>query len=150
VQPPTITATLWAHGFDEVATALFTATLRQAGQRCKLVGLSRRPAPGAHGLVIVPDWSLDQALSMAPATRCILIPGAEGPVRAACTDPRVRTFLQRAYAQGAHCISSPGGLATLAELALTPSNPARMQSYPAAVDELHRFALELARWFGEH
>ena len=40
---------LWGRGFEEVAAATFTTELWRAGFKVKVVGLTLRPAKGAHG-----------------------------------------------------------------------------------------------------
>ena len=56
---------LWAERFDEAAATIFVTVLREAGLRVKVVGLTPPPVSGAHGLALVPDLSLDQALPLA-------------------------------------------------------------------------------------
>ncbi len=53
---------LWGDRFEEVAATIFVAELRQAGLRVKVVSLTRRRVNGGHGLALLPDLTLEEAL----------------------------------------------------------------------------------------
>ena len=56
---------LWASEFEETTATIFVTELRQAGLPVKIVGLTRRISKGAHGLALVPDITLEQAIPLA-------------------------------------------------------------------------------------
>lgn len=84
---------LWAERFDEAATAHFVTEFRRAGLRTKLVSLASKPSPGAHGLVLLPDWTLEEALSKAHGVRCVVVPTQAAGLQRVHNDPRVETLL---------------------------------------------------------
>lgn len=84
---------LWAERFDEAATVRFVTAFRKAGLRTKLVSLGSRPSAGAHGLVLMADWTLEEALSRARGVRCVVVPAPGAGFQRVTNDPRVEALL---------------------------------------------------------
>ena len=87
---------LWGEQCDEAAAALFVTLLRAAGVRVWVVGISGKRSRGAHGLHLLPDLALDEALPLAPNALCVAIPCSAQALTHFLHDPRLRTFLQHA------------------------------------------------------
>jgi putative intracellular protease/amidase len=111
---------LWAPKFEEVAASVFVTTLRAAGIQVKLVGLASELASGSHGLGLMPDWSLEEALPRAGQAECVVIPCRSEVVRRLAQDPRVRELLWSVQAQHAPVVVSAGSAAVLGDLHLVP------------------------------
>lgn len=90
--------TLWGQGFDEIVAATFAGELRRLGVRVKTVGLNMQQTMGRHGLTLLPDLTLDQALSLAQQTSCVIVPGTIGHLQQFGYDPRLAELLQRTAA----------------------------------------------------
>lgn len=92
---------LWSEGFDEKVASVFVTELRDAGLLVKMVGLTTQHTGGSHGLILVPDLSLDQALPLASNTRCLIIPAVSGWSNRLNNDPRVHKFIEQAISNHA-------------------------------------------------
>ncbi len=134
---------LWAPRFDELAATVFVTALREAGLKVKLVSLSRRFAGGSHGLGLVPDLSLEEALPLAGAVTCIVLPCGAGDVRRIAQDPRVRELLWLGQAYCATLVVRRGAEASLADLALISRGTGHLVSFSPG-DDLLAFAAGLA------
>lgn len=107
---------LWADRFDETAAALFVAELRRSGVRVKLVSLVSHPSPGAYGVSLVPDLTLEQALPLARYASAVIIPcGASGLSRLQ-NDPRLQEFLVNTSQTDSILMISEAGSAELEAL----------------------------------
>jgi len=84
-----IVLVLWGQGFDEIAASIFVAELRRLGKRVKLVGLNQQHIAGQHGLTLVPDLPLGQALSVANRIQCIIVPAPLAALQQFSYDPRL-------------------------------------------------------------
>jgi hypothetical protein len=84
----------WGQGFNEIAASIFVGELRRLGMRVKLVGLNSRQIAGQHGLTLVPDWTLGQALDLADQVKCIVIPAPLAALQQFSYDPRLAELLQ--------------------------------------------------------
>ena len=87
---------LWGHSFDEIAASIFVCELRRLGKRVKLVGLKHQHIAGQHGLTLVPDLSLGQALQAGKQTPCIIVPAPLAALQQFSYDPRLAELLQLA------------------------------------------------------
>jgi hypothetical protein len=96
---------LWSAYFDEVMVTLFAAALRRAGWRTKLIGLQGLAHPGKHGLTVVADLSLGQALHSEWSIACVVAP-CTPEVLLAQVDPRVGDLLAKARQQGAVLVAA--------------------------------------------
>jgi len=95
---------LWGEHFDEAAAVLVITSLRAAGLRVKVVGLGGRCVKGMHGLGLLADLTLDQALAQADQARCVVIPCTPQRFQRARDDPRVGEFLNRTVGAGARFV----------------------------------------------
>lgn len=92
---------LWSQYFEEAPAALFVSELRQAGLHVKVVGLRGAHTPGIHGLVLVPDLTLGQALACANRSSCVVIPCPVKRLQMLKNDLRLSDFFQQAAANNA-------------------------------------------------
>jgi hypothetical protein len=136
---------LWADHFEEVVATIFVTELRQAGLLVKVVSLNRLPTPGAHGLALVPDMTLDQALPLAAQTTCLVIPSPLRTLQHLKRDPRLSRFFSLAQANQAKFIIGPLSCHPQEELALFALTPEVVTVYPATCEEVVGFAQRLAR-----
>lgn len=79
---------LLAIGFEEGTTIFCLEHMREAGLPVKLVGLSSGLITGLHGLVVRPDYSLDQ-LAPGIQTRLVILPDGQQCISSLLADPRV-------------------------------------------------------------
>lgn len=134
---------LWGDQFDGVAATIFVTELRKAGLRVKIVGLASRRLSGTHGLALVPDLTLDQALPLAGRAICLIIPHTSPGLKRLQNDPRLREFLSRAQANNARFVIGQLKGADLAALDLLPLAADQVRVYPHSED-LVAFAQEVA------
>lgn len=134
---------LWSESFDEASAVIFITELRDAGLRVKVVGPTSRPVAGVHGLALVTDLTMEQALPLTKQpVRWVILPcGAVGGQRLS-NDPRVRTFLLQAHQHGACFITSPVGAAALARLGGSVFAAMQVRIFPAN-DELFDYVRRL-------
>jgi hypothetical protein len=98
---------LWADNFEEIAATVFISELREVGLRVKMVGLTGPRSRGAHGLVLVPDLTLDQALPLACHTSCLIIPCTLLSLKTLKNDPRLYQFFERVQSVRARFVVNP-------------------------------------------
>ncbi len=96
---------LLADGFDEAAVSLILTSLRQAGLAVSLVGLRANRVCGAHGMVIVPNISLDRLLEQSRPISALILPSGTAHLARLRVDPRVSRLLQRSLRQEAMLVS---------------------------------------------
>lgn len=125
---------LWADRFDEAAAAIFVSVLREAGVRVKVVGLSAQRAVGAHGLALVPDMTLEQALPLAGRAVCVVVPADGVSTQAVGQDPRLREFLGSTATHGARFIVGPGNGWLTNGQGLLPRSGVVIEEYSATED----------------
>lgn len=92
---------LLADGFDEAGVGVILTALRQEGLAVSLVGLRARRLNGAHGLVVVPDLSLDRLLEGTAPISALILPGGANHLARLRVDPRVGLLLKRSVAEKA-------------------------------------------------
>ena len=107
---------LWADNFEEVAATVFISELREAGLRVKVIGLTGPRSRGAHGLVLVPDLTLDQALPLACQASCLVIPCLASNFKGLKNDPRLSQFFEQVRLVQARFIINETFLADLFSL----------------------------------
>jgi hypothetical protein len=134
------TLVLWGEQFDEAAAAIFVTTLREAGLPVKVVGLTPRRLNGAHGLALVPDLTLSQALLLVDQTICVVIPQVTVNLKRLMNDPRLPELLRRTAVNQTSMIVCQGAEADLAEIVGLTEH---INIYPGRAD-LVDFATELA------
>lgn len=106
---------LWAERFDEAAATIYITELRKVGLHTKLVGLADRAAVGAHGLALVADWTLEEALAQAQSVTCVIIPAQAPGMERLNNDPRVRRFFDRLAARQTTLVIGPPEAQPLAQ-----------------------------------
>jgi hypothetical protein len=134
---------LWGDKFEEAIATIFVTELREAGLRVKVVGLTPQRISGLHGLALVPDLTLDQALPLASQAMCLVIPNAASGLKRLKNDPRLREFFAIARANRAKFIIGSSGQADLADLGLGPIAEESLVVYPE-----HEGLVEFARELG--
>ncbi len=133
---------LWGAHCDEAAAAVFISSLRTAGLRVWVVGISGRRIAGAHGLRLQPDLTPLQALPLVAQTLCVLLPCADPWLTHLHNDPNVAALLTQAQQVQALFVISPA----LAYQAKQVPDPIHLQEaviYPHG-DGLFAFAATLA------
>ena len=110
------------------------------GRRVKLVGLKHQQIAGQHGLTLVPDLSLGQALQAGKQTPCIIIPAPLAALQQFSYDPRLAELLQLATENEAVFLVAalPADKSLLQLNALPPFETLRMMTYPV-IEELLSF-----------
>jgi hypothetical protein len=137
---------LWGDQCDEAAAALFVTGLRGAGLRVWVVGVSGKRISGAHGLRLLADLALDEALPLAPQALCVAIPCTAQTLAHFLHDPRLRAFLQHAVQETIPlylAAAAPGEADALTVLAL----PAATINYYPAGEALLSFIQAVAVQF---
>lgn len=117
---------------------IFVTELRAAGLPVKLVGLHAQQLGGAHGLSLLPDLTLGQALALAGQAASVIMPCTAGELLPFKIDPRLADFLSRARANNALFVIKESPAADAAELPLPPS-----LLYAPASEELFCFVQQL-------
>lgn len=84
---------LWGEQCDEVAAVFFITTLRAMGIRVWLVGIGGKRNCGAHGLALVSDLALEQALPLAGQSMAVMIPCRAEQWVHFLNDPRLVAFI---------------------------------------------------------
>ncbi len=135
---------LWGEKFEEDTAAIFVTELRKAGLRVKVVGLSPPHINGAHGLALVPDFTLDQAMSLADRTTCLIVPYKSRGIKRLNNDPRVYRLFARALANQSRFVFGPTKNGDIAESGLLPESATdNVIIYPER-ENVVEFARELA------
>lgn len=133
---------LCGNDFEEAAASIFVSELREAGLRVKIVGLTAQRISSAHGLTLIPDLTLDQALPLASKTACLIIPYTSGGINRLKNDPRLREFCHQAYTNQTKLVVGQLNDIDIADLALFPANTTDIMMYPDH-ENLVTFAREL-------
>jgi hypothetical protein len=95
---------LWGQHCDEAAASIFITELRKTGLLVKLVGVSGQRSAGAHGLTLVPDLMLSEAVPLARQAIGVVIPCASTHLRRFANDPRLGDLLTQSQAQQARLV----------------------------------------------
>jgi hypothetical protein len=135
---------LWGDRFDEAAATIFVTELREAGLRVKVVGLTPRQIGGAHGLALVPDLTLDQALSLASQAICVVIPATVQWRERFNNDPRISKFIAHVSSDQTKFVVGMGDETMKTGLKLPALVEENVMIYPETED-LVKFARELAK-----
>ncbi|MCB0164834.1 MAG: hypothetical protein KDI79_11445 [Anaerolineae bacterium] len=135
---------LWSEGFDEKVATIFVTELRDAGLLVKMVGLTTRHTSGFHGLVLVPDLTLDHALPLASRTSCLIIPSILGWSSRLDNDPRVRKFIKLASSNQALLVVGQQNVILQMGLKAPVLIQENIKVYPDN-EEIMTFARELAQ-----
>jgi hypothetical protein len=95
---------LWGDKFEEAEAAIFATELRRTGLHVKLIGLAGQRSTGVHGLVLLSDMTLGEALPLAHKAICVVIPCNTATAKRIENDPRILDFFQQANLNGAQFI----------------------------------------------
>lgn len=135
---------LWGNEFEEAVAAIFVSELREAGLRVKVVGLNPPRIRGAHGLALVPDLTLDQALPLVSSALYLIIPYASPGLKRFENDPRLLDFFEQARANRACFVIGPSSGAEPTHLEFLSSlAPDQIVLFPQGGD-IVTFARDLA------
>lgn len=135
---------LWGERFEELAAVAFVTSLREAGLAVKVVGLSRRPAAGVHGLRLMHDLTVEEAMELVYQVRVLVIPCGRMGAQLLIDDPRIHQLLQQACDHHPLLFSTPSGIETLATLPGFSSSAYAVMMIPP--DEyLVRFVRKISR-----
>lgn len=137
-------AVLWGDNFDETAATIFVTEFREAGLWAKVVGLSPPYISGSHGLVLMPDLTLDQALTSAQDAIGVVIPHASPGIKRLKNDPRLQTFCEQAAKNEAKFVVGWLDEADLGDLVLFPLGEKNLVIYPTS-ENLVEFARDLTK-----
>ena len=99
--PPPLVLVLWCHFSDELVATTYIVKLREQGIQVKLLGLEGRRLRGAHGLTLLPDFTLDQAWQRVTMVRAIILPFETARLLHYLNDPRLFNLLQQTLDHGA-------------------------------------------------
>lgn len=138
-----IVLVLWCDAFDELAATSFTTTLRRAGLRVKLVGLSFARSTGAGGIALVPEITLEQAMSLCDLASAVILPAGAGAIRRMNDDPRPGELISRTCQRHAVLVTSSEAAGALAELVARCGAAPVVLTYPNNLTVIE-FALRLA------
>lgn len=86
---PAYIVVLWHEQFEALPASLFMTQFREAALPVRLISLSQRRLRGRHGLRLLPDWTLEEALPHLRALRALILPCGGSEVQALANDPRV-------------------------------------------------------------
>ncbi len=89
---------LLAPGFEEIETVTIVDVLRRAGITAVLAGISNPPIPGAHGIKVMSDASVDDIGEY----DALVLPGGNPGYLNLERDQRVLKLIQEAYRSGKH------------------------------------------------
>ncbi|MCB0209193.1 MAG: hypothetical protein KDJ52_07680 [Anaerolineae bacterium] len=92
---------LWGEGFDEITATIFVTKLREAGLLVKIVALHAQQLAGAHGLALVPDFTLGHALKLVEQAAAVIMPCTGPELLPFTIDPRLNAFLVQAQLHNA-------------------------------------------------
>ena len=132
---------LWTQQFDIATVVIFVTELRKMGLRVKVVGLRLRHLSGANGLTLVPDFSLDEALSVVEQAMCVMVPYPADRCQWLNNDPRLLKFFKQAAAKQCWFIVGPPVNVSTEVVFLAIDD--EVTTYPA-LDQL----IEFTRWVG--
>lgn len=134
---------LWHDHFDEIAAAIFVGELRAVGQKVRLVGLGASKNRGKHGLRLVPDTTMSEALALQEEVGMVVMPCDVWSESIATHDPRLRELLFTLSHQHTRLIVSSTAFTTLTQW-LPPVAEPFLGAYPP-LEELVPFVRGLAQ-----
>ena len=102
---------LIADGFSETEAVVILSALRKAGIYAKSAGLTSGLISGAHGILIMPDFTLtDLERSMdLTSINMVVLPVGEQNLSSLEVDPRVHRILRQVIAQAGNVVTNSRG-----------------------------------------
>ncbi len=134
---------LWGDGFDEAVATILITELRELGLLVKVVGLAPGQINGARGLALVSDYTLDQALALAPHIISIIIPAVSRWGENFKNDPRLPRLLEQTLQNKATLVIGDWDDTTASHLGLPTPAQNQLIIYPA-IEDLVQFARDFA------
>jgi putative intracellular protease/amidase len=125
---------LWGERFEETTAVIFVTELRNAGIRVKVVGLTAQRISGTHGIALVPDISLEEAVAAAAQASAVILPGTVRSLKRLRDDPRLGILFRQAQANGAVMVVSAFDEQDLPALAPFVWERNQIMIYPASED----------------
>jgi hypothetical protein len=135
---------LWGDRFEEAEAAIFATELRRAGFPVKLIGLTGEWSTGVHGLALLSDMTLGEAMPLAPKATCIVLPCSVATAKRLQNDPRVLVFLEQANLNNAHFVIKQLDIMEKSFVAKLTIPIDRIRAYIES-DDLSEFARSIAR-----
>ncbi|MCB0171436.1 MAG: DJ-1/PfpI family protein [Anaerolineae bacterium] len=135
---------LLADGFEETAFTILLVMLREAGLAVLVVGLRTGRVNGAHGLMIVPDISMDRLLEKMPPILAVILPNSVGHLGRLQVDPRVGALLGRSVEESAMLVGLGPHIAELTDHFMGLDHPISWL-VPEPGQPLEQFATIIAR-----
>ncbi|MCB0078177.1 MAG: DJ-1/PfpI family protein [Anaerolineales bacterium] len=124
----------WAKDFEEATAATFVAELRGAGLRAKLVGLNAHEMAGIHGLALVTDCTLEEALPYAQSVSAVVLPCDERGFHHIRNDPRLTLFCKQVLDNRALFIVGQFDVAALLHSASEAQATGQILTYPPSAE----------------
>jgi protein deglycase len=121
-----------APGFEEIEAITIVDILRRAGADVKMAALKKRNVEGSHGLKIVADTVLEEALQ--ESWDMVVLPGGVPGAPALMDDPRVIQLLKDQAAANKTSAAICAAPAVLEKAGLTRDK--EVTSHPAWVDRM--------------
>lgn len=122
-----------AEGFEELEAVTIVDLLRRAGVDVVSAGLSPGPVKASRGTVIVPDATLDEALTQ--DWDMVVLPGGMPGAKHLNEDPRIKALLRKMAESGKFTGAICAAPMVLAEAGLLSGK--RATSYPGFVDRMN-------------
>lgn len=136
---------LWSDQFEELTATVFITQLRKAGLRVKLVSLTRQRLTGIHGLTLHPDFTLEQALSLASKAIGIIIPCGLLGSKQLENDLRLSDFFDQAHESGAQfVIGQQLSTTDNTDIKILLQEKKQFNTYPDDDEDLVGFARQMA------
>lgn len=122
-----------AQGCEELEAVTIVDLLRRAGIEVVTAGLDDKPVIASRGMVLMADMTLDQAVQK--DYDMIALPGGLPGADHLDQDLRLRSLLQKMYAQGKYIAAICAAPKVLASAGLL--NGRQATSYPGSLDGCH-------------
>jgi 4-methyl-5(b-hydroxyethyl)-thiazole monophosphate biosynthesis len=119
-----------AHGFEEIEAVTLIDILRRADIEVLTAGLAEGAAKGAHGVQLIPDATLDQALQQ--EFDMVVLPGGQPGTNHLKADARIIALLQKMAQAGKYTCAICAAPAVLGQAGLL--NGKQATSYPNCLD----------------
>lgn len=127
---------LFADGSEELEAITVVNIFRRAGVSVTLAGLSDGPLRGSHGVILIPDSTLDAVLH--DDFDMIVLPGGQPGTNNLKADVRVLKLAQRMAQQGKYVAAICAAPSVLATAGLLDGKQAT--SFPGALDAFPQVA----------
>lgn len=127
-----------AQGCEELEAVTVIDLLRRAGITVVTAGLDDKPVKASRGVVLIPDTTLDKALTH--AFDMVVLPGGLPGADHLNNDPRIRQLLQAMAKQGKYTAAICAAPKVLANAGLLDNKSAT--SYPGVLENMRLSTLK--------